>query len=158
MEYRGRAQCLVVRDNKILMVKHCHDGEEYYCLPGGGIEKGETPEQAAVRELKEECLVVGKIIKKTSEWTDPFDENSFAYTFQIDIGNQIPALGYDPEFTKEKQILVGVQWLSLDELSEKDRAYLWSAGLVSIKQFSEELDTWSRDIRAPLKRTDMPAR
>lgn len=33
---RGRAQCLVVRGNSVLMVKHCVDGEEYYILPGGG--------------------------------------------------------------------------------------------------------------------------
>jgi len=38
-----RAQCLVIRNNKILMVKHCHEGEEWWCLPGGAIEKGETP-------------------------------------------------------------------------------------------------------------------
>lgn len=36
----NRAQCLVVRDSKILVVKHRHDeldGIEYFCLPGGGI-------------------------------------------------------------------------------------------------------------------------
>ena len=33
------------------MVKHCHEGEAWWCLPGGRIEADETPEQAALREL-----------------------------------------------------------------------------------------------------------
>jgi len=50
MKYAGRTKCLVIRDNKILMVKHRHENDEWYCSPGGGIEKGEKPEQAAIRE------------------------------------------------------------------------------------------------------------
>ena len=148
--YKGRAQCLVVRDGKILMVKHDSGDYWHYCLPGGGIEHGEIPEQAAIRELREECRVDGKIIKKTSEYVDPFDDEKFFYTYYMDIGNQTPALGIDPELI-ENPILVEVRWLSLNEICEKDRAYLWSAGLVSLKEFAEELDTWGKDISYPEK-------
>lgn len=151
MEYKGRAQCLVIKDNKILLVKHRHKGDEWYCLPGGGIERGETPEQAAIRELQEECNVLGTIIKKTSEYVDPYDNNNFFYTFQIDIGHQSPSLGYDPEII-DNPILVEVLWMFLNEISEIDRAYLWAAGLFSIIQFADELSSWSRDISYPNKR------
>jgi len=157
MNYKGRAQCLVVRDNKILMVKHRHGGDEWYCTPGGGIELGETPDQAALRELLEECNVTGVIVKKTGEHSVPEGDfhsglHAFFYTYQVDIGDQTPSLGYDPELTSEEQYLVDVRWMALNELSEVDRAYLWSAGLLSIPQFAHELDTWAREISYPGRR------
>jgi len=147
MNYKGRAQCLVIRGNKTLMVRHCVESDAYYCLPGGAIEPGELPEQAALRELQEECNVAGTIVKKTSEWKCPLDDDTFLYTYQIDIGEQSPTLGHDPELAK--QCLAEVRWLALDELSEVDRAYLWAAGLMSIAQFSQELSTWAREISYP---------
>ena len=58
------ATCLVVVDNKerILLVKRSAEPKiGFWCLPGGFIELGETPEQGALRELKEETCLSGKI-------------------------------------------------------------------------------------------------
>ena len=132
MNYKGRVQALVTRNNKILMVKHTHIGDSWYCSPGGGIELGEPPEQTALRELQEECNVTGKITKKINEYADPYDDSIHFYTFQIDIGDQTPALGCDPEILPEKQILTEVRWVRPDEISEVDRAFLWASGLLSI--------------------------
>lgn len=46
-----RAQCILHRGNQILMAKHRVDGDEWWCLPGGEVEPGETPQKAALREL-----------------------------------------------------------------------------------------------------------
>jgi len=132
------------------MVKHREENDELYTTPGGGIEKGETPEQAAIRELQEECNVLGTIIKKTSEFVDPYDSDNYFYTFHIDIGEQTPSLGHDPEII-ENPILTGVRWMALDELSERDRAFLWAAGLLGISSFFEELTSWNREISYPGK-------
>ena len=46
------------------MVKHHHEGKEWWCLPGGGVEKDETPAEAVLRELKEECGVEGDALER----------------------------------------------------------------------------------------------
>ena len=154
MKYKGRAQCLVVRDNKILMVKHSHKDDAWYCTPGGGIEEGETPPQAALRELQEECNVKGTVIKKTSEYCDPYDDENWFYTYYIDIGNQEPSLGCDPEDESDNPVLSEVRWMALCEISEVDRAFLWASGLIGIPQFAQELDNWERETSYPGKRDE----
>lgn len=55
----------VVRDNKILMVRRA-EGDFLggsFELPGGGVDKGETITEGAIREVKEETgLTVSKIV------------------------------------------------------------------------------------------------
>lgn len=46
------ARVILIDNNKVLLVKHTYQDEWY--LPGGGIKKGETFEQAIRREIKEE--------------------------------------------------------------------------------------------------------
>lgn len=129
------------------MVTHSANGKQWLCLPGGGIEENETPEEAALRELMEECLVEGVILKKTSEYVDPFSDRQ-TYSFHVDIGDQTTHLGEDPELN-ENPILVNLGWYHLHEICERDRAYLWAAGLISIEEFAEELSRWGDDISYP---------
>ncbi len=58
------ATCTVVVDDKkrVLLVKRNMDPKKgFWCLPGGFMELGETPEQGALRELKEETGLTGRI-------------------------------------------------------------------------------------------------
>jgi ADP-ribose pyrophosphatase YjhB (NUDIX family) len=129
------------------MVKHHLDGDEWWCLPGGGVESKETPSQAALRELEEECCVVGKIVRQTGQATDGFGNETI--TFPVEIGSQEPHKGADPEFSHDDQILKDVRWLTLAEIPERDRAYLWAAGLMSIPDFLEEVSNWGEALSYP---------
>ena len=53
--------------NKILLVKR--RDVPVWVLPGGGIEDGETPTQAAIRETKEETGFTIKIVRQVARYT-----------------------------------------------------------------------------------------
>lgn len=49
-----RAAVIVIKNNKILLIYRRKNDAEYFAVPGGHIENGESPEIAAIRELREE--------------------------------------------------------------------------------------------------------
>lgn len=51
---RIRAAGILVKDGKILLVRHEKNDKSYWLVPGGGVDFGETVEQAVIREYQEE--------------------------------------------------------------------------------------------------------
>lgn len=146
---RNRSVAIVVRDGKILMEKVFYFGRDFYTVPGGGIEDGETPEEAAIRELKEECGVNGTIVRPIAVQHKP--NGAREYSFEITIpDDEEPVLGYDPEEQfAENPALKEVRWMSLEELSEKDRAFLWYYGVISVGNYFDEIAKWGDEISYP---------
>ncbi|MBQ6660030.1 MAG: NUDIX hydrolase [Lachnospiraceae bacterium] len=145
---RSRSVAIVTRNGKILMERVRYFGRVFYTVPGGGIEAGETPEQAAIRELKEECGLDGTIIRPL---TVQYKENGAAeYSFWVKVPPEQEAItGYDPEETDDNPPLQEVLWMSLSEISEKDRAFLWSYGLLFVDDFFEEVKRWGDAVSYP---------
>ena len=56
-EPRVRARVVIVDGPRVALIRRVRAGRTYYLFPGGGVERGETPEQAAVREAREELGV-----------------------------------------------------------------------------------------------------
>lgn len=51
------ARAIIIHQQNILLMERNKFGEIYYTLPGGGIEDGETADQAVVREVWEETSI-----------------------------------------------------------------------------------------------------
>jgi len=66
-EIRSRVNVLVRNNNKFVLIFRHKNNEDYYAIPGGGIEVGETPEVAAKREIDEELGLQLKNTKLVSE-------------------------------------------------------------------------------------------
>jgi 8-oxo-dGTP pyrophosphatase MutT (NUDIX family) len=107
-----RASGVIIRGNKILLLFREKNNKQYYILPGGGIEPGETPEQAMIREIAEECSSRCIIIKFLFSQTN---EGRPAYYFLLDLENKEPELG-GPEIKKQSESNhYEFVWLGYDE-------------------------------------------
>lgn len=59
--YRISTKAIIIKNQRILLV--CEEGDEWWSLPGGGVDYGETPEEALLRELSEELGVEQQSLK-----------------------------------------------------------------------------------------------
>lgn len=62
-----RSRAIIIRKQHIALIKRLRDGQEYYVIPGGGMEPGETPEQTAIRESREElglAIAIERLLAK----------------------------------------------------------------------------------------------
>lgn len=55
MEPRIRVSAILRREGRVLLIRQEKAGREYWLLPGGGVNGGETLLDAVQRELTEEC-------------------------------------------------------------------------------------------------------
>ena len=58
-----RAVGVIIKENKILLMRRMKNGQEYYVFPGGGVKEGESTETAIIREIREELSLDAKIDK-----------------------------------------------------------------------------------------------
>ncbi len=121
MYVRRRAQALIIEEGRVLLAHHFDltIQKAYWCMPGGGVEAGETPEQAAIRELKEETNLDIRLIRKIGELSLPRVTQGYmtGVTYLAEVIGGDMSLGHDPEQVSwEDKFLRDVQWLPIDEL------------------------------------------
>ncbi|PIP86895.1 DNA mismatch repair protein MutT [Candidatus Campbellbacteria bacterium CG22_combo_CG10-13_8_21_14_all_36_13] len=74
---RKRAIGIVVHNEKVLLMYRYVKGKEYYVFPGGGVEEGETEDQAVEREVLEETSIVVRAERLLYRITDEYSEHLF---------------------------------------------------------------------------------
>jgi len=64
---RVRAGIVLIKDDKVALIERHRAGLDYFVFPGGGMNAGETPEQAAIRETMEELGIEVVIKQRVAE-------------------------------------------------------------------------------------------
>ena len=108
--WRVRAGAVCLDDDGRAVVNRGEwDRGPFYELPGGGVEEGETPEDAVVRELEEEVGLHVRVERKLANvWKDGREEHYFLV--RPDGTSARTRLDLEPGFTQE--------WVPIDSLGE----------------------------------------
>jgi 8-oxo-dGTP pyrophosphatase MutT (NUDIX family) len=126
-----RAARAVVLDpaDRILLVRFQFPDAGFWATPGGGIDEGETPEQAVVRELGEE-LGLEDVALGPWIWTRthivPFTSGLWDGQTERYVLVRTAAFEPAPRFTPEQlaeEYVVGMRWWTLAELRASDERF-----------------------------------
>lgn len=115
---RDRAAVVIVKNNKVGLIKRIRNGSVYYVFPGGGIEDGEHPETGAKREALEELGVKVNV----TECFAKLEFNGIQYFFLAEIIEGVFGTGQGEEYTDENRdrgTYLPI-WIDIKKLSSLD--------------------------------------
>ena len=129
----------LTQDKKMVLVgQYRHSAQEYrWEIPGGAIDakNQESPDQTALRELKEETGFSGQIFQQQKHRPNPALQNNWMHTFLIKNCELVGKQELDPYEDIEVKL---VNWQELNDLIKKGQIN-HSIVLASLFLFWEEL-------------------
>ena len=109
----GAAAVAMDRAGHVLLVEDCHEGERHFALPGGSVESGETPREAAAREVAEECGVAAVI----GEFLGVYVSMPYAFTSFVFLAT----VADDAELRPNMSEVLGASWCEPGNLPQPRR-------------------------------------
>ncbi|MBX3015756.1 MAG: NUDIX hydrolase [Caldilineaceae bacterium] len=118
--------CIALYDEgRILMVRQRYRGTIHWTFPGGGIEPGETPRDAAIREVAEETGLVVILHELLAQCPRTNGQGTY-YCYRGTISQGEVQLGSDPELGECTQELLEVRWQPLTTMrTHPEVALIW---------------------------------
>jgi ADP-ribose pyrophosphatase YjhB (NUDIX family) len=98
----GAAAVAVDRAGRVLLVEDCHEGERHFALPGGSVESGETPREAAAREIAEECGIVAAV----GDFLGVYVSMSYVFTSFVFLTTVVDDVELRPDMSE----VLGASW------------------------------------------------
>jgi 8-oxo-dGTP pyrophosphatase MutT (NUDIX family) len=141
---RTRAGIILIEDSKVALIERHRAGLEYYVFPGGGVDEGETVEQAAIREAMEELGVEVAVRQLVAEIH--FGQSTQFYFLAENVGGKF-GTGDGEEFTDSdpgdpnEGIYIPV-WMPLAELSQHDKVFPVDVAKLVLKA---QTDGWPKE-------------
>ena len=110
---RKAVRTFLIQDDKVIAIKYkTNRNFEYYDIPGGKIEDGETSEQASIREFKEETGI--EIVEQEYKGNAIIECPNMIFDFDVYFVNQFN--GTPLEFEENYSF-----WIDIDELLKQDK-------------------------------------
>jgi len=142
---RIRAGIILIKDNKVALIERHRAGLHYFVFPGGGVDEGESPEQAAIRETMEELGLEVAIKYKVAE-VHLGQKSRQVYFLVEQTGGQFGA-GTGEEFTDsdpnnpEKGNYLPV-WMPINELSQNEKIFPVDVARLVVRS---QTDGWPKE-------------
>lgn len=114
---KPRARVLIVHENSVLVVKNWL-GAGGWALPGGGLEAGETPVEAAIREVKEELgfMIEPGALQDLGEY-ESREKGSLKTKYYL----QALVVLEQPNITLRKHEIMEYDWLPITDLQQAEK-------------------------------------
>jgi len=128
---------IIIKDNRILLMRRVRDGREYFVFPGGGVEENESIEEAIIREIQEELSINAKIEKLLFEIEN---QGRREYYYLIKEFSGQPKLGGEEKERMNKNNQYYPIWTELNKLRDLDNLYPELAKVKVLRLFRSEFD------------------
>ena len=110
---RNRAAAIIIQNDSLLVMHRQKPGQDYYILPGGGVELDESFQDACIREVKEETGLEVLHLQLVYKYHSKVGEEQY---FLTRIPAEEPVLGGSEAKRQSPTNVYEFEWVNIQQL------------------------------------------